>query len=99
MSEFKCDKYSKMYKEKGWKLDDVPCLMVSEEEGMIRMDQEEVEDVTAVYLSPDTARKLAIELTKIADKIEGFEYHSEWRGTMLCTSVIMPIHPLKDCTE
>ena len=73
MSEFKCDKYSKMYAEKGWKIDDVPYLTVQEEEGMIRIDTDEVENGAAVFLTADTATKLCQEILKIAGKIKGFE--------------------------
>lgn len=93
MSEFKCDKYTELYKSKGWGLNDVSYLNVNKEDDRIQIDGYELEGSVTVLLNPDTARKLAAELIKLADEIDGVYRHDEIRGTMLCSSLVMPIKP------
>jgi hypothetical protein len=62
-----------MYAEKGWGLNDVPYLTVEEQEGMIRIDTDEIEKGAAVFLTADSATKLCQEILRIAGKLKGFE--------------------------
>jgi len=50
-------------------------------------------DVSVVWIRTLKARELAAELIRLADEIEGVYRHDEIRGTMYCSSLMMPIKP------
>ena len=72
---------------------DISHLKASKQDSRISIAIQSDTEIGVVWLDVSKTRELAAELIKLADEIDGVYRHNEIRGTMLCSSLVMPIKP------